>query len=275
MSKATSEEAKRKERVVEALACPIEHTRLIKFWTINSQMMEAYTLWWNGGSFRSFWRINSKVSLALDYQDILNHPNYTMQELEMIKAYHTKATKLAISLIITMACVHKKKILHNDISPSNILFHFLPDHVDRVYIGVCDWGMVTRFIEEVSSVYGYPTKAEMEKNKKDHYWVALELFYVYGLANSETTIERVQKKHLYTKESDAYLVGKLTLHIWNDEWDPHLFKTTECGSIFLSKLTALTNKDPTKKPSLVHVLDIFKSKLYKMEIPDCCFCYEI
>jgi serine/threonine protein kinase len=94
-----------------------------------------------------------------------------MQELEMIKAYCTKAAKLAMSLIITMACVHKSKILHNDISPSNILLHFLPNHVDRVYIRVCDWGMATHFIEDEASVYGYPTKAEMEKNK-ERYWVA-------------------------------------------------------------------------------------------------------
>jgi serine/threonine protein kinase len=215
------------------------------------------------------WRINSKV------EDILNHPNHTIQELEMIKAYRMMATKLAMSLIITMARIHKSKILHNDISTLNILLHFPPDHVDRVYIGVCDWDMAIRFIEDEPSVYGYPTKAEMEKNKKERYWVAPELFYVYSLANSETTIERVQWKHLYTPQSDAYLVGKQALSIWNDEWDRHLFKTTECGSIFLSKLTALTNKDPTKRPSLAHVLDIFKSPPYKMELLDCCFGYEI
>jgi serine/threonine protein kinase len=89
-------------------------------------------------------------------------------------------------LIITMARVHKSKILHNDISPSNILLHFPPDHVDRVYIGVCDWDMATRFIEDEHSMYGYPTKAEMEKNKKERYWVAPELFSVYGPPNSKT-----------------------------------------------------------------------------------------
>jgi hypothetical protein len=77
-SKATSKGAKRKERAVEALACPIEHVGLIKFWAVNSKTMEAYTLWWNGGSFRSFMRINSKVSLAEDYENILNHPAHTM-----------------------------------------------------------------------------------------------------------------------------------------------------------------------------------------------------
>jgi serine/threonine protein kinase len=180
-----------------------------------------------------------------------------------------------MSLIITMAHVHKSKILYNDISPSNILLHFPPDHVDRVYIGVCDWGMATCFIEDESSVYGYPTKAKIKKNKKERYWMAPDLFYVYGAANSETAIERVQWKHLYTPQLNAYSVGKLALSIWNDKWDPHLFKTAEYGSIFLSKLTALTNKDPTKRPSLAHVLKIVKSKLYEMEMPDCCFRYEI
>jgi hypothetical protein len=103
MSKATSEGAKRKELAVEALACPIEHVGLIKFWAVNSKMMEVYILWWNDGSFRSFLRINSKVSPAEDYENILNHPAHTMQELEMIKAYRTKAAKLAMSLIITMS----------------------------------------------------------------------------------------------------------------------------------------------------------------------------
>jgi hypothetical protein len=60
-----------------------------------------------------------------------------------------------------------------------------------------------------------------------------ELFYFYGPLNSETSIERVQRKRLYTKESDAYSVEKLALCIWNDEWNPPLFKTVECGSIFL------------------------------------------
>jgi hypothetical protein len=40
-SKVMSEGAKRKERAVESLACPIEHVGLIKFWAVNSKTMEA------------------------------------------------------------------------------------------------------------------------------------------------------------------------------------------------------------------------------------------
>ena len=73
------------------------------------------------------------------------------------------------------------------------------------------------------------------------------------------------------KELDTYSVGKLALRIWNDKWENTLFKMEYFRSIFLKKLTALTNEDPTKKPSLAHVLDIFTSPTYKMELLDCCF----
>jgi serine/threonine protein kinase len=159
----------------------------------------------------------------LENQYNLHYLNHTMQDLEKILAYRTKYVKLALSLIMTMAYIHKSKILNNDISPSNILLHFPPDHVDRVYIGVCDWGMVIRLIEDNLSMYGYPTKDEMEKNKKEHFWVALELFYIYGPPNFETSLERVQRMHLYTKEADAYLVGKVAQCIWHEEWDKDLF----------------------------------------------------
>jgi serine/threonine protein kinase len=66
-----------------------------------------------------------------------------MLELEKILAFLSKHAKLALSLMMIMNCVHTSKILHNGISPSNILFYFPPDHVDRVYIGVCDWGLAS------------------------------------------------------------------------------------------------------------------------------------
>jgi hypothetical protein len=136
--------------------------------------------------------------------------------------------------------------------------------------------MAIRFIEEVPSVYDYPTKEEMERNKKEHFWMVPKLFYVYSPRNSETSLEHVQRRHLYTKEANAYSVGKVALHIWDDEWDKDLFKTTDVRArIFLSKLNALTNKDPKKRPSLASVLDIFTSSPDKIELPYCCFHYEI
>jgi hypothetical protein len=63
-------------------------------------------------------------------------------------------------------------------------------------------------------VYGFPTRAEMERNKREHNWVVLELFYVYSPRNSETSLEHVQRKHMNTKKENAYLVGKMAQRIW-------------------------------------------------------------
>jgi hypothetical protein len=41
----------RKQQLVEALACLCEHPYAIKFFAIHIESMEAYTLWWNGGTF--------------------------------------------------------------------------------------------------------------------------------------------------------------------------------------------------------------------------------
>jgi serine/threonine protein kinase len=93
----------------------------------------------------------------------------TMPKLEKILAFLFKHAKLALSLIMIIDCVHKGKIIHIDISPSNILFYFCPNHVDRVYIGVCDWGLASRTIEDTSLLYCFLTRAKMERNKRECY----------------------------------------------------------------------------------------------------------
>ena len=40
----------RKERSVEALACPMDHPRVIKIQYLNMRTYKSYSLWWNGGS---------------------------------------------------------------------------------------------------------------------------------------------------------------------------------------------------------------------------------
>ena len=47
----------------------------------------------------------------------------------------------------------------------------------------------------------------MQRRLRQH--VASELFYVFGPRESETSLERQKKKHVYTKGGDAYAAGKL------------------------------------------------------------------
>ena len=78
---------------------------------------------------------------------------------------------------------------------------------------MCDWDLVSRIVEGTTLVYGFPSRDEMEKNKNEHLWVALELFYVYSQSNSKISLEHFQRKHMYTKKVDAYLVWKVAQHI--------------------------------------------------------------
>ena len=65
LPKASKEFNKRNEQSLEALAYPISHTSMIKFWAFHPKTMEAYPLWWIGRSLKSFWtNYNSKVSEA-------------------------------------------------------------------------------------------------------------------------------------------------------------------------------------------------------------------
>jgi hypothetical protein len=50
--KVNDKQEARKQQSMKALACPCEHIGVIKFLAIHTETMEAYTLWWNGGTFR-------------------------------------------------------------------------------------------------------------------------------------------------------------------------------------------------------------------------------
>jgi serine/threonine protein kinase len=138
LPKASKEFDKRNERSLEALACPILPTGVIKFWALHPKTMEAYMLWWNGGSLKSFWtNYNSKVSEATSYENYhLVNTGLLPDDVDKVKAYRKNQVKLVLSLLTIMEKCHAKNILHNDLSPSNIMLHFPPEKPENVYIGV-------------------------------------------------------------------------------------------------------------------------------------------
>ena len=114
---------------------------------------------------------------------------------------------------------HAQNILHNDLSPSNIMLHFPPKKSKNMYIGVCEWGMASRIKEKKASLYGYQKKEEMVANMVQRKHVARELFYVFGPEGSQNLLEVMQKKHLYSKATDVYSIDVLASLIWKEEWD--------------------------------------------------------
>jgi hypothetical protein len=49
--------------------------------------------------------------------------------------------------------VHHCHTLHNDMSSDNVLLHFPPNSLDKVYIGICDWAMAGNFNDLKDSLY--------------------------------------------------------------------------------------------------------------------------
>ena len=276
LSKAKTEVKKREERAIEATVNPVEHPGVIKFWAIHSKTMEAYTLWWNGDCLRNFLKLNEKATEATNYKEILKSREMPMEECQRIVAYRKNRGMLAWSLIYVMDIVHKAEILHNDLTPSNILLHFPPHDKNKVYIGVCDWGVASRVIENKASPYGVMDPDELVQVKERRVGVAPELFFLYGKKDDEErNLERMKRMHPCTTLSDAFSVGHLAKKIWREEDCPELFKDSISKIVFSSKLDGLLNEDPTKRLSLAKVVNDLMSPPYNFQAPNGCFRYTL
>jgi serine/threonine protein kinase len=274
LSKANKDFDQRKEWSMEALACPVSHAGVIKFWAFHPNTMEAYMLWWNGSSLHRYWtKYNSKVSEATSYEDyhLVNAASLLPNNVDRVKAYRKNRVKLVLSLLTIMDKCHAQNILHNDLSPSNIMLHFPPRKPENVYIGVCDWGMASRVKEKKASLYDYQKKEEMVANIAQRKHVVPELFYVFGPEGSRTSLEVMQKKHLYTKAADAYSVGVLASLIWKEGWDRTLLPDATVFHGFELKLRGLQDKDPQTRLSISNVLRRFTSAPFNMVMPEYCF----
>jgi serine/threonine protein kinase len=109
LPKANKDFDQKKERSMEALACPVSHAGVIKFWALHPNTMEAYTLWWNGGSLHSFWtKYNFKVSEATSYEDyhLVNATGLLPGDVDRVKAYRKNRVKLVLFLLTIMDKCH-------------------------------------------------------------------------------------------------------------------------------------------------------------------------
>ena len=234
--------------------------------------MEAYTLWWNGDCLCKFLRLNSKASETISYTDVLKTKTLAIEDCRRIVAFRKNRAMLARALIYIMGLVHKAKIIHNNLTPSNVLLHFPPDDVQSAYIGVCNWGMASRTVENKASYFGKSDKFQCKELRRAKPGMAPELFFMYGTRDNEKrNLERMKNMHLYTMGSDAFLVGYLARMIWNNEDSKELFKTKLETIIFRNKLGALVHEDPRRRPSLVRVVEDLMDLRYHFPVPDSCF----
>jgi hypothetical protein len=123
-----------KQWSMEVLASPCKQPSVIKFLAIHVKTMEAYTLWWNGGTLWEMLDYNTKYCHGY----IIVGRGAYMERPTWLVAFRQNWVKLAWAFINIMNAVHHYEILHNDLSKDNIMLHFSLDKPNVVYIGMCN-----------------------------------------------------------------------------------------------------------------------------------------
>lgn len=273
LSKNKNMQKRRIETSAEALVCPLNHPGIIKFWALHTRTFEAYSYWWNGGSLHEMLKLDEKVGdKHLHWSKVKEVPSLTQEEAFRISLFRQQRMKLAWGLVYIMNLVHKTGVLHNDLSPSNILLHFPTLRGTKICIGVCDWGMASRIVEQQPSRYGYQTTQKKEEDMARRWWVAPEMFYTYGPESSDTNLNVQELRHPTTVASDSYAIGKLIQLIGvHNEIDEELFPNSTVRDSFLSKVFSLTKHESKERMTCGEVVNRLMAKPYHMLPPESVF----
>jgi hypothetical protein len=98
------------------------------------------------------------------------------------------------------------------------MLHFSTNKLNVVCISVCDWGEARHVQEVTPSLYDFAKEQDATNAKKIHWWVALELFFVYSKSGIKNSPQRMAKQHATTLRSKTDSMGKLANVIWGDEY---------------------------------------------------------
>ena len=271
MPKAKNVHDARVQRSVEALVCPLNHPAIIKIFAIHARTMESYTLWWNGGHLGDLHKVDRKVSQMVDWHEVKRVHEIPAEKQKELALFRKHKAKLAWALVYVTSLMHTSGVLHNDLSPWNILLHY-PDYLTEIInIGICDWGIASRIDEKAASIYGKPTQKEREEEERGRWWVAPELFYTFGPKNSDTSISIMQSTQKYTEQSDSYSIGKLTEWMKIEDmvhYDKDLFKNADGSKYLAYKLAQLRDPDPKKRSTCIQVTDLLMSPPWNMKPPE-------
>jgi serine/threonine protein kinase len=179
----------------------------------------------------------------------------TMQQAKRLMAYRRNRTKLAWALICIVDAVQQSSVLHNDITPANVMLHFPNEDGRTVWIGLCDWGMASRINEETHSLYQFKDSSEVRNARARRWWVAPELMHVIGEPGTSTSPTRVVRPPRVSIHTDGYAVGKLAEKIWKkDRLNTEMLPDNMTAHFFGLTLQELYRSDPLQRRSVTHVV---------------------
>jgi serine/threonine protein kinase len=208
-------------------------------------------------------------------RDILHMPGANFEAWKWLVVYRRHRAYLAWALMCIVDVVHKHDVLHNDLNPNNVMLHFPQDRENTVFIGVCDWGMVSWEDEDAPSNYGRDLVDEMNKYKAKYNCAGLELFHVRGRRGTSTSPVMMARKHRHTFLSESFSVGALAKKIYaKDSISPLFQLNSDLNGLkmrFELALDALTKTNPAERSTITHVVNMLKSPPYNMASPTMCF----
>ena len=203
-----------------------------------------------------------------------------LEAAKRVEVFRKKHHELAWTFLNTMNNVHHCHTLHNDMSPDNILLHFLPDSNDKVYIGVCDWAMAGNFNDLKESLYIHESEEAKARMLRQRWWIALELSYVL-LQPGSSRDPNYERRPSFTPKSEAYAVGQIAYRIYGDNLSPEYFskqRKEERGDdhfdaatmdlTFQRSLEQLFDPNPEQRPSLNRIVNRFMSGPFNCPVPN-------
>ena len=246
----------REKLSIEALVCPCDHPGVIKFFAINDMTMECYSQWWNGGTLGAMFILDKNNRDPEEIGELAYHATpQTMQEAKHIMAYRRNRTELAWALLCIVDAVQQCSVLHNNITPENIMLHFPNNDGRTVWIGLCDWGMGSRINEETHSLYQFQDVRTLRATREKRWWVAPELMYLKGEAGPSVSPSRVVRPPCVGIHTDGYAVGKIAEKVWRqDRGNVEMMPDHTAFSTFLVTLGELCKVDPLQRRSVTHAV---------------------
>jgi serine/threonine protein kinase len=131
-----------------------------------------------------------------------------------VEVFRKKRHELVWTFLNTMNIVHHCHSLHNNISPDNVLLHFLPNSEDKVYIGICDWAMARNFNDLKESLYIHESQEARTRMMCNRWWVVPELNYVLPPPGSTRDVD-FERRPKFTPKSETYAVGRIAHWIYD------------------------------------------------------------
>jgi len=246
----------REKLSIEALVCPCDHPRVINFFAINDMTMECYSQWWSGERLRDMFTLDQQNRDPDEIGDVAyDETPQTIQRLRRLMAYRRNRTELAWALLCIVDAVQQSSVLHNDITPTNVMLYFPNNDGRTVWIRLCDWGMASRINEETHSAYQFKSSSEMRSAWSRCWWVAPKLMYVTGETSTSTSPTCVGKPPRISIHTNGYAVGKLAEKIWKkDRGNIKMIPDNTTFGTFVVTLTNLCKSDPLQRRSVTHVV---------------------